>query len=84
VSSIRWEMLREGLEDWEYLYLLNQCVARKLPGAAQVAKLLQVPPAIAVEDDLTKFAREPKPIYARRAAIAAALEKLKADRLGVK
>ncbi|MBU0607796.1 MAG: DUF4091 domain-containing protein, partial [Armatimonadetes bacterium] len=82
VDSIRWEMLREGLEDWEYLYLLNQCVQRKLPGAAAYAKLLEVPPSIS--EDMTHFAREPKPIYARRAEIAAALEKLKVDKLGVR
>jgi len=82
VDSIRWEMLREGLEDWEYLYLLNQCVQKKLPGAAAYAKLLEVPPSIS--EDMTHFAREPQPIYARRAEIAAALEKLKADKLGIK
>ncbi|MCE5238107.1 DUF4091 domain-containing protein [bacterium] len=82
VDSIRWEMLREGLEDYEYLYLLNQCIQKKLPGAAAYAKLLEVPPTIS--EDLTHFAREPQPIYAQRAKIAAALEKLKADRLGIK
>lgn len=82
VDSIRWEMLREGLEDWEYLYLLNQCIQRKLPGAAQYARLLEVPKAIS--EDMTHFAREPQPIYVHRAKVAAALEKLKADQLGVK
>lgn len=82
VDSIRWEMLREGLEDWEYLYLLNQCIEKKLPGAAAHAALLTVPEDISA--DLTNFARKPAPIYAHRAKLAAALEKLQVDQLGIK
>lgn len=82
VDSLRWEMLREGLEDWEYLYLLREAIRQKLPGAAQYAGLLQVPPSIS--QDMRHFAREPQPIYARRAQLAVALEKLKVDRLGIK
>ena len=29
VSSIRWEMLREGIEDYEYLCLLRELLAKK-------------------------------------------------------
>ena len=29
VSSIRWEMLREGIEDYEYLYLLRELLAER-------------------------------------------------------
>ena len=29
VSSIRWEMLREGIEDYEYLVLLRELIAKK-------------------------------------------------------
>jgi hypothetical protein len=34
VSSIRWEMLREGVEDYEMLYLLRQRLAEKQTDAA--------------------------------------------------
>ncbi|GIX06662.1 MAG: hypothetical protein KatS3mg115_1065 [Candidatus Poribacteria bacterium] len=56
VSSIRWEMLREGIEDYEYLWLLRSAVERwngreGLDPQAQetvrrAAKLLEVPPEI--------------------------------------
>ena len=82
VDSIRWEMLREGLEDWEYLYLLREAINKKVPGAAQFAPLLKVPSNIS--EDMANFCREPKPIYAQRAKLAAALEKLQVDKLGVK
>lgn len=82
VDSLRWEMLREGLEDYEYLYLLREAVNRKLPGAKAYASLLEVPREISV--DLTHFAREPQPIYAHRAKLAAALEKLQVDKMGIK
>lgn len=82
VDSIRWEMLREGLEDYEYLYLLRQAIDKKVPGAAQYADLLKVPAA--VSEDMSHFCREPQPIYAQRAKLAAALEKLQVDKLGVK
>lgn len=78
VDSIRWEMLREGLEDYEYLYLLREAIEKKVPGAAAYAKLLEVPPSIS--EDLSHFCREPQPIYAQRAKIAAALEKLNAGK----
>ena len=29
VSSIRWEMLREGIEDYEYLWLLGDLISKK-------------------------------------------------------
>ncbi|MEN6304641.1 MAG: DUF4091 domain-containing protein, partial [Armatimonadia bacterium] len=82
VDSIRWEMLREGLEDWEYFYLLNECVKKGLMKAEAAKALLEVP--VEVSDDMTHFAREPQPLYAHRAKLAAALEKCKVDRLGVK
>ena len=79
VSSIRWEMLREGVEDYEYLNLLRELLAAvraKLP-AAEIARyetLLKVPASIT--SDMTTFAKEPSAIYARRAEIAAAIELL--------
>ncbi|MHB8993801.1 MAG: glycoside hydrolase domain-containing protein [Armatimonadota bacterium] len=82
VDSIRWEMLREGLEDWEYLYLLREAINKKTPGSGQYAGLLKVPSSIS--EDMANFCREPKPIYAQRARLAAALEKLQVDKLGIK
>jgi hypothetical protein len=82
VDSMRWEMLREGLQDWEYMYLLQQAIDKHTPGAAAYAHLLDVPKDIST--DMTHFCREPQPIYAQRAKLAAALEKIRVDTLGIK
>lgn len=79
VSSIRWEMLREGVEDYEFLCLLRQRLeARRASLPAEEVKrieaLLEVPPEIT--RDMTTFTTDPTPIYTRRAAIAEAIERL--------
>jgi len=72
VDSIRWEMLREGLEDWEYFHALEE----RLQGRddAQARALLTIP-----EEVLTnprEFSRDPQPMYAHRRALLEALERL--------
>ena len=79
VSSIRWEMLREGVEDYEFLWLLRQRLEsrrNRLPPEQikHIEALLEVPPEIT--RDMTTFTTDPAPIYARRAAIAEAIERL--------
>ncbi len=79
VASIRWEMLREGVEDYEYLWLLRDLLSKKRDNLTadeikQYESLLDVPAAIS--KDMTTFTTDPTPIYARRAAIAEAIEKL--------
>lgn len=79
VSSIRWEMLREGIEDYEMLYLLRERLQQRratLPAEtiARCEALLQVPESIT--KDMTTFTTDPRPILARRAEIAAAIESL--------
>jgi hypothetical protein len=79
VSSIRWEMLREGVEDYEFFYRLRELLSEKQNTltAAEIASyeaLLDVPESITRE--MTDFSTDPTPIYARRAEIAEAIEKL--------
>jgi len=79
VSSIRWEMLREGVEDYEYLHMLRELLAKKgkdLPESKrkEFQQLLEVPEAIT--KDMTTFATDPRPIYQRRQAVATAIEEL--------
>lgn len=79
VSSIRWEMLREGIEDYEFLYLLRSLVERKRDELAPerlkgYEKLLTVPPGIT--SSMTEFTTDATPIYDRRAAVAEAIEEL--------
>jgi hypothetical protein len=79
VDSIRWEMLRDGIEDYEYMVILRRLVAErgaKLPAEekARFAALLEVPPEIT--KDMTTFTRDPAPIEKRRDAVARAIEEL--------
>jgi len=80
VSSIRWEMLREGLEDFEYFQLLRDRIdlARKTgrdPAALKRhERLLEIPPAIIT--DKTHFTHDPRPLYTQRDRIAGAIEAL--------
>ena len=81
VSSIRWEMLREGVEDYEYLVLLRQMIERRRAELApaeirRLEALLNVPESITA--DMTTFTTDPAPIYSRRRAVAEAIEQLNA------
>jgi len=83
VDSIRWEMLRDGIEDYEYHAILKRMLAAKggkLSEAARAryAKLLAVPAS--VTGGMTEFTRTPAPIEARRHEIARAIEKLSRKR----
>ena len=79
VESIRWEMLREGIEDYEYLAILKRLLeAKKTKLTAQqrqkYAALLVVPEVIT--RDMTTFTRDPAPIEARRDELARAIAQL--------
>jgi hypothetical protein len=67
VSSIRWELLREGMEDYEYLWLLH--------GADPQIGVANVSDGLAQQfiASRTLFSRVPTDLYAVRAAIAAEL-----------
>jgi hypothetical protein len=71
IDSIRWEMLREGLEDYEYFAMLSRLAE---DADADVADLLTIEPGIV--ESPKEFTRNPQPLYARRAAIAEAIEAL--------
>jgi hypothetical protein len=81
IDSFRWEMLREGIEDYEYFYLLRETIAQaRARGVsanmlAAAEKLLQVPPEVCV--DMTTFTLDPAPLYAHREKIARAIESLR-------
>ena len=80
VDSIRWEMLRDGVEDYEYCAmlqrLLDQKKSRLSPAeSARFEALLEVPPEIT--SDMTHFTRDPAPIERRRDEIARAIEVLR-------
>ena len=79
VTSIRMEMLRDGIEDYEYLALLKSLTAKradKLSAAerARYEALLEVPGEIT--KSLTEFTKDPAPIERRRAELAKAIAEL--------
>jgi hypothetical protein len=82
VESIRLEMLREGIEDYEYLTILRRLLADRGPKLSQDKRtaalaLLEVPPEIT--KDMTTFTKDPAPIESRRHAVAQAIEELARD-----
>lgn len=79
VDSIRWEMLRDGIEDYEYFVMLKNLIEQKKASSskdelAAYMELLEVPES--VTKSMTEFTKDPAPIEAHRAAMAAAIEKL--------
>jgi len=83
VDSIRWEMLRDGIEDYEYLVILKQLLERKqkvVPAEAheRYRRLLEVPASIT--KSLTDFTKDPRPLERHRDAIARAIADLRAWR----
>lgn len=81
VDSIRWEMLRDGVEDYEYLAILRGLLedsGTEAIGETELNEyrgLLEVPDAITAS--MTNFTLDPAPIEARRNAIARAIERLR-------
>lgn len=85
INSVRWEGLRDGMEDYEYFWLLEQQIQRLEKsgrgGGALLGKaraLLVVPRA--VSEDLTHFTTDPRVMLAHRDAVARMIERLGAIR----
>lgn len=79
VESIRWEMLRDGIEDYEYLAILSRLLKAKKDKLTpqqrkKYAALLEVPESIT--KDMKTFTKDPAPIEARRDRIARAIANL--------
>ena len=72
-------MLREGIEDYESLYLLRELLEKNRKNLAD-AEVARIESLLAVPEDvstsLTEFTTDPSPIYARRAEVARAIESL--------
>ena len=79
VDSIRWEMLRDGVEDYEYLVMLKKTI-NQAGGTlserqrAYYKTLLEVPVEIAA--DPRTYTKDPSPIERQRSRIARVIEKL--------
>jgi len=80
VDSVRWEVLREGIEDYEYLVLLEKAVAaakgrpKLRAAAAEAAKLLEIPASVFTSGQ--DYTKDPLVLLGLRAKVAEAIEKL--------
>jgi len=82
VNSVRWEILREGIEDYEYFVMLDRLAKEaqaKNADAKLVAEaegLLLIPPAIFKNGQ--DYAKDPLDLLRYRDKVAAMIEKLRA------
>jgi hypothetical protein len=80
VPSVRWELIREGLEDFEYLWLLDDAAdrleARGGAGTlvATARELLELPPELAFS--ASQYVQDPYVLADYRTRVAALLEEL--------
>ena len=79
VACYRMEMLRDGIEDYEYLAMLERLLedeGNELPARMKrrYQKLLAVPGEIST--DLTTYTKDPAPIEKHRDKVARAIEAL--------
>jgi len=86
VPSIRLAILRDGMEDYEYLHRLRELVSGARARAdipadagtrallAQAERLLAIDPSLVTS--MREYTQDPEPLAARRSAIAAAIEDL--------
>jgi len=81
ISSLRWEMLREGIEDYEYFALLDDAIAAaKKRGVSarliQQAEQLALVPDTVITDDKT-YSHDPQPLHQHRRRVAEMIERLR-------
>ncbi|MFO1501323.1 MAG: DUF4091 domain-containing protein [Verrucomicrobiota bacterium] len=81
VNSIRWENLRDGMEDYEYFWVLQQEVTTLAARHGDAALLAQAKALLVVPDeistDLTHFTTDPRPLAAHRDRMARLIETLR-------
>ena len=81
INSLRWENLRDGMEDYEYFWLLQQEVQRvgTMRGETELLKqareLLKVPGE--VSKDTTHFTTDPRVMMEHRDRVARMIERLR-------
>ncbi len=80
VNSVRWEILREGVEDYEYFVLLEQAIkaagVKNKTLAAEAAKLLEFPAALFTSG--REYTKDPQDLLRYRNKVADMIEKLTA------
>ncbi len=81
VSSIRWEMLREGIEDWEYFKTLEDLIALEDVPASMKKRgeeLLKIPESIV--GGTKDYTKNPAELVHRRDEIGRVITEIENDR----
>ena len=81
LSSIRLEVLRDGIEDYEYLYLLKEKINELEASGKRCEELVEEAKRLLVIDDSiiespTSYTKDAERIYTRRERIAQQIEKI--------
>jgi len=80
VTSFRWENLRDGMEDYEYLWLLGRAVEQNARSGKNVGLAREAAPLLQVPEDISRdtchFTTDPRLLLARRDRVAQMLERL--------
>jgi len=82
INSLRWENLRDGMEDYEYFWLLQQAIAQEHARGRETALVKEARALLAVPSDISKdlthFTTDPRPLLEHRARVARMIERLQA------
>ena len=82
INSIRWENLRDGMEDYEYFWVLSEAVRRMEAREGATARVRQAKDLLTVpanvSRDLTHFTTDPRTLLEHRERLARAIERLQA------
>ncbi len=70
VASVRWEMIREGVQDYEMLAILKKLTENRDLTDAQRKKVEEIFDFSPITTDMTTFSTDPKPLLEKRRAVA--------------
>ena len=76
VASVRWEMIREGVQDYEMLAMLKKLTENRDLTDAQRKKVEEIFDFSPITTDMTTFSTDPKPLLEKRRALAEAIVEL--------
>jgi hypothetical protein len=79
VNSLRWEVIRDGIEDYDYLAIFNDLRRRLLAEPGHEALLQRAARVYNLETlvpDLVRYTRDPDVLYAKREALGRMIEEM--------
>jgi hypothetical protein len=79
VDSLRWELLCEGVQDWEYFHMLDGLIRDaevhgNASGVTKAKELLTIPDSIC--HNMARYTRDPQDLYRYRVQLAQCIESL--------